>query len=144
MIEQPYPYYVLEEKTQYIFISIGEKSVAKIVFITPLRDNIWNLGFGDLEAGGFVNDSVVTNNQDALKVVRTVAKIAIDFLAKYPDCELEINPVDEKRKRLYNNIFRKYFKEILPVFTVIATFGEEEENYSSLKYYDLFRIKFKS
>ena len=113
MIEQPYPYFVLQEKTQYIFKSIGEKDVLKIVQISPLDEkDIWNLGFGDLGDDGFVDDSVVTNNHDAQKVLRTVAKIAIDFLEKYPDHTLEIKPVDTKRKRLYNGIFQRYFKEI--------------------------------
>jgi hypothetical protein len=58
MIEQPYPYYVLREQTQYIFISIGERSVAKIVQFDPLvEDGIWNLGFGDLDKNGFIDDT---------------------------------------------------------------------------------------
>lgn len=145
MIEQPYPYFVLQEKTQYIFKSIGEKDVLKIVQISPLDEkDIWNLGFGDLGDDGFVDDSVVTNNHDAQKVLRTVAKIAIDFLEKYPDHTLEIRPVDTKRKRLYNGIFQRYFTELAPMFKIIGIFGNKKETYTTLKIYDKFRITSKS
>jgi hypothetical protein len=144
MIEQPYPYYVLEEKTQYIFISIGEKDVAKIVQFDHVVDDNWNLGFGDLDDEGFINDSIVTNNQDARKVIRTVAKIAIDFLAKDPSSTLEINPVDGKRQRLYNNIFQKYFAEMTPIFKITGTFEGVVETYSPLKNYSFFTITLKS
>jgi hypothetical protein len=144
MIEQPYDYYELMPKTHYIFESVGaEKSVFKIVQFSFTGDDIWNLGFGDLKDDGFVDGSVITNNQDAHKVLRTVAKIAIDFLAKYPNSTLEIKPVDEKRKRLYNNIFRKYVKEIEPLFNLIGTFEGKKETYSPLKSYDTFQITFK-
>lgn len=144
MIEQPYPYYVLEEKTHYIFMSVGKKNIMKIVFITPMRGNIWNLGFGDLGQDGFVDDTIKTNNQDALKVLRTVAKIAIDFLSVYPNYTLEINPVDEKRKRLYNGIFQRYFKEISVLFKIIGIFEGKKQKYTPLKNYDKFRITCKS
>lgn len=124
MIEQPYLYYVLKEKTQYIFKSVGEKAVIKIVIFTPLRGNIWNLGFGDLENDGSINDTVITNNQDASKVLRTVAKIAIDFLTKYPNYVLEIKPVDSKRKRLYNGVFQRYFEEMSDIFQIIGISGK--------------------
>ena len=72
MIEQPYPYYALKEKTQYIFMSVGEKNVMKIVFITPLRDNIWNLGFGDIIGEDWV-DNIISDNKDMRKILQTVA-----------------------------------------------------------------------
>ena len=79
MITQAYPYHVLIPKTHYFFESIGEKTVYKIVQFALIKDNIWNLGFGDLSESGSIDDTVVTNNQDIHKVIRTVAKIAIDF-----------------------------------------------------------------
>jgi hypothetical protein len=144
MIEQPYPYHVLKEKTHYFFESIGEKSVFKIIQFELIKEDKWNLGFGDLNEAGLIDDTVVTNNHDVHKVIRTVAKIAIDFLAKYPNSSLEINPVDYKRKRLYNSIFQKYFEEITPIFKIVGTFEGVEENYSPSKQYDLFTIALKS
>lgn len=143
MIEQPYPYFALKEHTQYVFKSIGEKAVIKIVIFTPLRGNIWNLGFGDLENDGFINDTIITNNQDASKVLRTVAKIAIDFLAKHPNYVLEIKPVDGKRKRLYNGIFQRYFEEMSDIFQIIGILGRKKEPYTPSKIYDKFRITYK-
>jgi hypothetical protein len=144
MIEQPYSYFEFIPKTHYIFESVGEKSIFKIVQFNHVSGDNWNLGFGDLDDNGFINDSVITNNQDARKVIRTVAKIAIDFLAKYPNYTLEINPVDGKRKRLYNNIFRKYFEEMTPIFKIKGTFEGIAETYSPLNNYDFFTISLKS
>ena len=144
MIDQHYPYFELKEKTHYIFASVGVKgSVLKIVQFSSTGDNVWNLGFGDLN-NGFIDDSIVTNNQDVRKVIQTVAKIAMDFLVQYPNSTLEIKPVDEKRKRLYNGIFLKYLKDIEPLFNVLGTVEGKEETYSPLKFYDTFKITFKS
>jgi hypothetical protein len=144
MITQFYPYYPLKEKAHYIFESEGVKgSVFKIVALTLNKDNTWNLGFGDLKTDGFVNDSIITNNQDAAKVIRTVAKIAIDFLVQNPESTVEIKPVDVKRKRLYNSVFQRYYEEIDPLFNLLGFVGADEEPYSPLKSYDKFRITFK-
>jgi hypothetical protein len=144
MIEQHYPYYELKEKAHYVFASEGVKGIVlKIVQFSFTGDNIWNLGFGDLHKG-LIDDSIVTNNQDIRKVIQTVAKIAIDFLVQYPNTTLEIKPVDEKRRRLYNGVFLKYLSDIEPLFNVLGTFEGREEVYSPLKSYDSFKITFKS
>ena len=144
MITQYYSYNVLIPKTHYFFESVGaERNIWKIVQFSHVEKNIWNLGFGDLKADGSVDGSVITNNQDTLKVIRTVAKIAIDFLAQYPDYSLEIEPVDEKRKRLYNNIFQKYAKDMDMYFDVLGTFEGKREVYMPSKFYDIFRITLK-
>jgi hypothetical protein len=145
MITQYYPYQALITKTHYIFESVGEKGrVLKVVGFSPIENDVWNLGFGDLKEDGFVDGSVVTNNQDALKVIRTVAKVAIDFLALYPNYTLEINPFDEKRKRLYNALFQKYFEDIDTYFDILGTFEGKRETYTPSKIYDIFRITLKS
>jgi hypothetical protein len=144
MITQFYPYYPLKQKAHYIFESEGVKgSVFKIVALTLSDNNIWNLGFGDLKPDGFVNDSIITNNQDAAKVIRTVAKIAIDFLVQNPESIIEIKPVDDKRKRLYNSVFQRYYNDIEPNFNLLGFLGDNEEPYSPLKSYDRFTITFK-
>jgi hypothetical protein len=143
MIDQHYPYYEVKDNTHYIFESIGEKgSILKAVVFTISDENIWNLGFGDLE-NQLIDDSVITNNHDAAKVIRTVAKIAIHFLVQNSESVVEIKPVDEKRKRLYNSVFQRFFKDIEPLFNVLGTFGGHEEIYSPSKAYDSFRITFK-
>jgi hypothetical protein len=145
MITEYYPYYDLPAKAHYVFESLGDKkSVFKVVILTLNKENIWNLGFGDLKDDGFIDDSVITNNRDAAKVIRTVAKIAIDFLVQNPTIILEIKPVDEKRKRLYNSVFQRYFIEIDPIFDLFGILEKEKEIYKPSKFYDGFQITFKS
>ena len=144
MIEQPYPYYELGRPMHYFFESIGEeKSVYKIVAFTLLVNGNWNLGFGDLAENGSIDDSVVTNNHDVRNVIGTVAKIAIDFLRKYPERTIEIKPVDDKRKTLYNLVFQRYFEEINMFIEVSGVIGNAKEPYVSTKTYDKFTIKLK-
>lgn len=144
MIEQPYPYYALDLDKHYYFKSIGEKgSVYKIVALTLKVNGNWNLGFGDL-IDNKINDSIVTNNQDIRKVIGTVAKVAIDFLRLNPDKTIEIEPVDDKRKILYNAVFKRYFTEIDALYVIKGIVRQEEELYVPTKIYDIFTVKLKS
>lgn len=144
MITQPYPYKELIPKTHYYFESIGEKGkIVKIVVFTRNLDNVWNLGFGDLGNDGLIDDLVVTNNQDARKVLQTVAKIAIDFLAQNPTEVLQIEPIDNKRKQLYNNIFQRYFQDINTLFNIWGVLNDTEEVYIPFKSYSIFKVSLK-
>ena len=144
MITQPYPYTELIPKTHYYFESVGEKGkIVKIVVFTRTLGNEWNLGFGDLGDNGFIDDIVVTNNRDARKVLQTVAKIAIDFLAQNPTEVLKIEPIDNKRKQLYNNIFQRYFQDLNTLFNVLGILNGEEEAYTPLKSYSIFKVSLK-
>lgn len=141
---KPYAYKELIPNTQYYFASIGEKGkIIKVVAFFPIADNVWNLGFGDLQNDGSVDDLVVTDNQDARKVLQTVAKIAIDYLVQFPNRILEIKPSDEKRKRLYNSVFQRYFPDIELIFNITGFLGKEEEQYMPSIFYDKFRITIK-
>jgi hypothetical protein len=144
MIEQPYPYYALPLDKHYVFESVGEKgSVYKIVALTLNNNGNWNLGFGDLIEGE-INGTIVSNNQDVRKVIGTVAKVAIDFLRRNPDKTIEIEPVDGKRKTLYNTVFQRNFDEINASFVIMGIIGDKEELYVPTKIYDIFTVKLKS
>jgi hypothetical protein len=105
-----------------------------------MKNRFWNLGFGDLQ-GVHINDSVVSNNHDIVKLIGTVAKIAYDFSDKFPKRGIEITPVDEKRKRLYNHVFRRHYEVINLNFHIICIHNAVAENYSPEKNYDKFRLK---
>ena len=64
-------------------------------------------------------------------------------MEKYPDRTVYIEPVDEKRKKLYNLVFQRHFVEIEPLFDVIGYISEDPEAYSLEKNYDSFDIKLK-
>ncbi len=142
MITESYEYISLVKHTYYYFESEGSQGkIAKIVTFSRLNNKYWNLGFGDLQ-GNKINDSVVSNNNDIIKIISTVAKIAYEFSDKFPKRGLEINPIDEKRKSLYNHFFRRNYATIDANFHILGVNNEgDEEIYSPKKNYDLFRLK---
>ena len=142
MITDSYQYFNIRNKPFYYFESEGKQGkIPKIVMFTRLNTKYWNLGFGDLQ-GTEINDSVVSNNHDIVKLINTVAKITYEFSDKYPRRGLEINPVDEKRKSLYNHVFRRNYEAIHANFHIIGVNSAgDEEDYSPKKNYDLFRLK---
>ena len=80
MIKEPYPYFPITDDLFFGFRSEGVKgSILKIVIFTLVEKGKWNLGFGDLRNND-IDDEVMTNNQDVVKVIGTVAKITYDFL----------------------------------------------------------------
>lgn len=144
MIDEHYRFLDLDNKTFYLFQSEGRQGkVMKAVAFTLDNDNLWNLGFGDLK-NGKIDDSVITNNFDVPKVMRTIAKIIFDFIEQHPDKFVIIKPVDEKRKRLYNRIFQRHYEDIEPIFELIGIIGYHIEPYSKEKSYDFFVLKLKS
>jgi hypothetical protein len=145
MIAESYPFIVSSNQTQYFFQSEGSQGkVLKIVIFTHIVDDLWNLGFGDVDVkSGYIDGSIVTNNQDVAKVIGTVAKIAHAFFADFPERSIEIKPVDERRGRLYNYVFQKHFKDIYPSFHVIGSINMVEELYDPNNFYDSFKLKLK-
>ena len=96
-----------EEDSFFIFASTGPQGViAKFVWIQSIRENLFNLAFGDLNQNGGFDDKVVSNNNDTGKVIATVARCALEFVKTRRGCKLSITPVDDRRARLYNYVFR--------------------------------------
>ena len=84
MITETYQYLFTNGKTQFVFQSEGiQGNIIKIVQFSILNNGKWNLGFGDFKAG-LIDDKVLSNNHDVVRVISTVAKITIDFFEKYP------------------------------------------------------------
>jgi hypothetical protein len=141
MITEHYDYFAYESKTLYLFESEGEQgAIVKIVIFTHYEGVFWNLAFGDV-SGNSIDDSVVSNNHDIVKVMSTIGKIVYDFSAQYPTRGIYIRPVDEKRKKLYNHVFRRNYDVINRIFDVVGIFDAIEEDYSPKKSYDVFKLK---
>ena len=65
---------------------------------------------------------------------------AYEFSDKYPLRRIQIKPVDEKRKRLYNHVFRRHYATINANFDIIGTYESKKETYSPKKNYDTFEL----
>ena len=144
MISEAYAYFPIGDKLLFGFVSNGiNGDILKIVIFTLTKDGKWNLGFGDWRNKD-IDDKVMTNNHDVVKVIGTVAKVTYDFFKKYPDAIVVINPVDEKRKKLYNVVFQRHYSFIENDFQIIAQRGELIEGYSPNEMYDSFELFLKS
>lgn len=141
MITESYNYIDIKDKIEYLFASKGQQGmIIKIVSFTLLEDNLWNLAFGDLHEGDF-DDTVISNNYDIVKIIGTVAKVTYEFSDSYPLRSIHIKPVDEKRKRLYNHVFRRHYDFINDTFQIIGVKNGTEEPYSPYNVYDIFKLK---
>ena len=106
------------ELTVFRFTSEGPKGkIKKVIEFSPYEETIWNLGFGDEKEGDW-EVSIVSDIDDLRKVIQTVANAAHHFTEKYPERRIFINPVDERRKLLYNRLFKEKFEEILLFFNL--------------------------
>ncbi len=141
MIKESYDYIAFENKTYFYFESTGNQGIIrKVIVFTHREKNLWNLAFGDLGKGE-IDDSIVSNNHDIVKIISTIAKVVYEFSDKFPSREIFIHPVDEKRKKLYNHVFRRNYEAINLKFHIIGTVNNKEEDYSTEKFYDIFKLK---
>ena len=141
MLKESYTYISFKRKTFHIFRSEGDNgSIPKMVIFSYAGKKLWNLGFGDLQPDGDIDDSIVSNNNDLIKVISTVAKIAYEFSDKYPLRSIQIKPVDEKRRKLYNHVFRRNYNIINIDFEIIGVNGRRGEDYSPKKFYESFKL----
>ena len=98
-----YPVVTSDNPYVYTFISEGPKGkIAKGVIYTQLGENVYNLGFGDLnEDFSDLSDSSRSNNGDRDKVLTTVAFTALDFTGNFPEAAIFIEGSTPARTRLY-------------------------------------------
>lgn len=140
MIENAYPYLTSGKKTQVAFQSLGPKGIViKIIRFEHVKDNCWNLGFGDYKHGK-IETSRLTNNGDVVKVLATVAAAILTFLEEYPDRIVQIMPIDEKRKRLFNLVFSRIWEQIQEKVRIIGLKENRRGDFSPGKFYDSFEI----
>ncbi len=129
-----------EDATWFHFDSIGEKgTIRKKITYFYLGENTWNLGFGDDDGDEF-DDEVISNNHDVRMVMQTIANTIYQFTEKYPDRRVYIRPVDERRKMLYNGVFKRRHAEITVSFTVYGRIENSIEDYDPKKNYDAFFV----
>ena len=123
MSKDPY-LYEREVSTRYRFLSTGRKPVEKIVEFTPLAaKNVYNLGFGDLQANGKIDDKANSNNDDIIKVLSTIINIIKDFSAENPDSKIAFAGSTKGRTALYQRILKTYFDTFRKEFLITALEG---------------------
>jgi hypothetical protein len=145
--QEGYSFTANDDRIRYEFLSNGPKGeIGKAVQFERISKVVWNLSFGDLSADGDFDDSKVSDNSDMRKVLQSLANIIHDFFDHHPNSEVFIDPVDKRRKLLYNRIFQEKHEEILLVFEVNGVFKQplSKEKYSQHSIYDCFLVTRKS
>lgn len=112
-----YHYSASKNFLDYEFYSEGRGgAIKKVVRFSLLRFasySYYNLGFGDWnESKSEVDDSVVSNNRDAERVLATVASVIVDFFVHYPDAYVYFEGSPGGRTRRYQMGINKYWHEI--------------------------------
>jgi hypothetical protein len=120
------------------FVSEGPKGqISKLVQYgeTNLK-GLYNLAFGDKDlATGEINDTIVSNNNDSIKILATVVATVYAFTDKYPDTWVYATGSSKSRTRLYRMGLTKYLTEIEQDFDLYGeTMGEWESFEKGVEY----------
>ena len=141
-----YLYKSEEEFKVYSFYSEGVKGLIKkmIVFSYTGESDIYNLGFGDYNSETkTIDDEVITNNGDSLKVLATVASTVYAFTEKYPNALVFATGSNNFRTRLYRMGITNNLEEIKIDFEVFGLRVDNNlwEEFISGEDYEAFIVK---
>lgn len=131
----------------YEFVSQGPKGdVKKVVMYshTGITD-LFNLGFGDKNGvTGELDDRVVTNNGDSLKVLATVASTVYLFTNLFPNALVGAVGSTAARTRLYRILISNNLETIRRDFEVYGFLDGDWKTFSADTNYLAFLLKRKS
>ena len=117
-------FYALQSSADYLtfnFHSISSaRIVAKRIQFVPIRDDLYNLAFGDLDEKGEIDDLIVTNNNDTHQVLATVIQAILLFLNNYQNCSVYFEGSASARTRLYQIILAREMQHWSDTFTVLG------------------------
>ncbi len=106
---EKYSVIIDEEHKVYEFLSKGPKgTIRKVIQYQLLGGNLYNLAFGDWnDVEQKFNDMVRSNNQDAEKILVTVASTVIDFMKHYPRSVIFVQGIIKGNLEAFQS-FRNY------------------------------------
>jgi hypothetical protein len=137
----------------YFFESEGPKgNIIQVISFTPFfvyesseKPEYYILGFG-VPNGAFasdnfnVDDKILINNGDIIKILNTVASSISDFLENNPNEVVYFEGSTPKRMQIYLSLIRKHFGFLRSRFELFGVFDsnwevfslEEKKNYDGL------------
>lgn len=129
MIQNLYNITASSNALTFKFESDGRNGkITKLVIYTNTSDNNeYNLGFGDLQQDGSINDKLRSDNGDAEKVLTTVAYTAHLFTNKHPDAKILFKGSTPSRTRLYQLKISKYLDTLLKDYKLFGTTSADAE-----------------
>ncbi len=138
-----YAYRACDGFLDYEFTSEGPRGIiTKAVHFTEIKKNIYNIGFGDLTADPVgISDTIITNNNDSLKVFATVASIIQYFTELFPEATIIARGNTPARTRLYRIGITNYMNRIRRFFTVYGLKDNEWQIFETRKEYEAFLVR---
>jgi hypothetical protein len=123
---EAYPFVYNKENTRFKFQSKGKRGVfEKVVFITPISDEMYNLALVDYNAAtNEYSDQTITDNGDMPQVLATVLKTINSFLDTQPDKAIYFEGSSPARTRLYQIAIAKVYDYDESEFLI---FGRKDE-----------------
>ncbi|MGN7890363.1 DUF6934 family protein [Dyadobacter sp. 22481] len=145
MKEKFYPFEASEDYLFFWFESQSEqRKIVKMVELTKVTENIYNLAFGDVDETGVLDDLVVSNNGDMRKTLATVVQVIVTFFGAYPDKQLYFTGSSPARTRLYRAILSREAENWNEVFDITGILGGETFPFQNSIAYEGFMISRKT
>ena len=131
------------KEERYIFESIGTKGkILKVVKFFEIQENVYNLGFGDFDPiTNQVDDKVVSDNGDLIKVMATIISLTIKFLDDNPLALVFFKGSTTHRTQFYQWIINRYYEEVTEIIEIYGVNDGELELFQKTKTYESFLIK---
>jgi hypothetical protein len=141
-----YEFLIAESLIDFQFESDGPKGkIKKIVSFSPLNSEgitYFNLAFGDLiPETGRLDDVAISDNKDTLKILSTIASIALEFTQLFPDIFVYAKGSTPARTRLYQMGLNNNWDEIEPLMDVYGFVDGEWERFRKNINYEAFLAK---
>ena len=144
MKHERYKYSAEKELMYFEFFSVGPKRQVKkvIEFSETNVKEVYNLAFGDYdEKTNRISDKVVTNNDDSLKVLATVASSVYAFTTERPNAWVFATGSTAVRTRLYRMGLTNNIVEISKDFHVYGLKDDNWEEFIIGEDYEAFLVK---
>jgi hypothetical protein len=127
----------------YFFTSSGKMGTFQNVVQFTLIDNtkICSLGFGVLQPDGSIDDKIVTNNGNMLKILATVANTVYTFTSKYPEYAVAAEGSTKSRTNLYRRMLIQYYDTIVQDFYIFGINGGKILPFEKDKEYEAYSVK---
>lgn len=126
------------------FESLGPNGIiTKVVRFSPQNANgitYFNLGFGDIDENGNVNDLSKSNNNDRDKILATIASIVLEFTAHFPDVMVYAQGSTASRTRLYQMGIAANWDEIRTVMDVYGNIDGRWQRFEKQVNYQAFLV----
>lgn len=125
MIKDFYEVDIIHDSTCFTFESVGTKgTIKKWIAILSTDNKHYNLAFGDI-VNNKTNDSSISGNNDAQKVLRTVIYALQVFFFNHKKAIVYFEGVDSRRMKLYNSVIQHKLEELSSIFLIE---GQVKEN----------------